>query len=97
MDEEYQLLTEIERARQAQELAEHPLFKEALEKYKARLHQEWADSPVRDTEGRERLWLMSKTVSVVEGHLNELMQTGKMATVQMEQKKTLLERAKQWL
>ena len=96
VDEESRLLREIDRARQAQELAEHPLFVEAVEQYKTRLMDEWAASPARDKEGREHLWLMVKTVSVVEGHLKELMQTGKLATIQLEQKKSLMQRAKDW-
>lgn len=96
-DEEGRLMVEIERARQAQDLIEHPLFKEALEMYRQRLQQEWADSPARDTEGRERLWLMQKTVSVVEGHLRTLMETGKLASIQLQQRQTLMQRAKSWL
>ena len=96
VDEESRLLREIDRARQAQELAEHPLFVEAVEQYKTRLMDEWAASPARDRESREHLWLMVKTVSVVEGHLKELMQTGKLATIQLEQKKSLMQRAKDW-
>ena len=96
VNDEYRLLTEIDRARQAQEITEHPLFVEAMEKYKTRLMDEWAASPARDKEGREHLWLMVKTVSVVEGHLKELMQTGKLATIQLEQRKSLMQRAKDW-
>ena len=96
MNDEYRLLTEIDRARQAQEITEHPLFVEAIEKYKTRLMDEWAASPARDKEGREHLWLMVKTVSVVEGHLKELMQTGKLATLQLEQKKSVRDRLMSW-
>lgn len=96
VDEESRLLREIDRARQAQELAEHPLFVEAVEQYKTRLMDEWAASPARDKEGREHLWLMVKTVSVVEGHLKELMQTGKLATLQLEQKKSVRDRLMSW-
>ena len=96
-DDENRLLAETERARQAQELIEHPLFQEALETYRQRLTKEWADSPARDTEGRERLWLMQKTLDVVQRHLLELMETGKLASIQLEQKRTLLERARSWL
>lgn len=97
MDEESRLLAEQERARQAQELAEHPLFKEALTAYRERLMQEWSESPARDTEGREKLWLMQKTVAVVESHLKQLMETGKLASLQLEQRRTLAQRAKESL
>ena len=96
VNDEYRLLTEIDRARQAQEITEHPLFVEAIEKYKTRLMDEWAASPARDRESREHLWLMVKTVSVVEGHLKELMQTGKLATLQLEQKKSVRDRLMSW-
>ena len=97
MDEESRLLAEQERARQAQELAEHPLFKEALATYRERLMKEWSDSPARDTEGREKLWLMQKTVAVVESHLKQLMETGKLASLQLEQRRSLAQRAKETL
>lgn len=93
-DEETRLLAEQERARQAQELAEHPLFQEALQQYRERLMQEWADSPARDTEGRERLWLMQKTVGVVESHLRQLMETGRLASLQLAQRRSLAQRAR---
>ena len=95
-DEEHRLLTEQERARQAQELTEHPLFREALDTYRQRLMNEWAASPARDTEGRERLWLMLKTADAVEGHLKQLMETGRMASLQLEQNRSLLQRARAW-
>lgn len=94
MDEEVRLLAEQERARQAQELAEHPLFKESLATYRERLMTQWAESPARDTEGREKLWLMLKTAEAVERHLVELMETGKLASIQLEQRRSLAERAK---
>ena len=95
-DEERQLLTEQERARQAQDLAEHPLFKEALDTYRAKLTTQWAESPARDTEGRERLWLMLKTADAVQRHLIELMETGKLASLQLAQRRTLAQRARAW-
>ena len=42
MNEESRLLAEQERARQAQELADHPLFKESLATYRERLMMQWA-------------------------------------------------------
>jgi hypothetical protein len=93
MDEEIRLLAEAERARQAQDLIEHPLFIEAVEAYRQRLNEEWAASPARDKDGREQIWLMQKTVNVVVGHLKQLMETGKLASLQLEQKRTLKQRA----
>lgn len=97
MNEEGRLLAEQERARQAQELAEHPLFKESLATYRERLMTQWAESPARDTEGREKLWLMLKTAEAVERHLVELMETGKLASIQLEQRRSLAQRAREAL
>lgn len=66
-----------------------------METYRQRLMEEWASSPARDTEGREKLWLMLKTAEAVERHLVQLMETGKLASIQWEQKQTLLQRAKE--
>lgn len=93
MSDEMQLLNEIERARLARDVTDSPVYKEAFESYRERLLQQWADSPARDIEGRERLWLMLKTAETVQSHLAELMQTGKMAAVQLEQLRTRRERA----
>lgn len=93
MSEDEKLRGEVERARMAAELSEHPLFREALDGYKDRLTREWAASPARDTEGRERIWLMLRTAEAVEAHLRELMETGKLASIQIEQKRSLKERA----
>lgn len=94
MDEQQQLETEVERARQAREITEHPLWAEAFDAYRKRLMDEWAASPARDTDGREKLWLMVKTASAVERHLAEILETGKLASIQLEQKRSLLDRAK---
>ena len=94
IDEQQQLETEVERARQAREITEHPLWAEAFDAYRKRLMDEWAASPARDTDGREKLWLMVKTASAVERHLAEILETGKLASIQLEQKRSLLARAK---
>ncbi len=89
-DQGEQLRREVERGQQAAQVLEHPLFVEAFDQYRARLVAEWESSPVRDAEGREKLWLMVKTVDAVRGHLEGVMQTGKMATLQRQ------ERASRW-
>ena len=94
MDEEQRLIVEMERSRQANDVLEHPLFIEALNVYRNVLKDEWLNSPARDTEGRERIWVMQKTVEVVERHLREIMETGKLATIQWEQKRGAVQRVR---
>lgn len=80
---------EILRARQAQEIIDHPLYQEAFNKLQAELMQEWQSSAARDTEGREKLWLMLKLLGRTRAHLESAMQTGKLAAVE---KQSLLQR-----
>ena len=87
INEENQLINEMDRARQAQDIVEHPLYQEAVETYRHRLMDEWVASPARDQEGREKIWLMIKTAEAVERHLKEIMETGKLATIQMDRRK----------
>lgn len=93
LSDEQRLIGEMERARQASDVLDHPRFKEAFEVYRQRLNDEWAASPSRDMEGREKIWLMQKSLNAVEDHLKELIQTGKLASIQWEQKQTLSQRA----
>ena len=93
---EAQLRNEATRGQRANELMADELIVEAFELLQDRLTQEWANSPVRDSEARERIWLMQKLLKNVGDHLSEIAQTGKLASLQLEQEKTILQKAKQW-
>lgn len=84
---------EISRGQRAAEILDNDLYIEAFDTLKTRLMNQWADSPARDKEGRESLWLMTKLLESVQAHLNEIMQTGKIARVQLEQQ-SLFDRLK---
>lgn len=49
------------RAEAAARLLNDPLLNEALDLIERQLVEEWSACPVRDVEGREKLWLMYKT------------------------------------
>lgn len=88
---------EISRGNQAQELLEHPLMVEALQTMRSRITEQWESSPARDKEGRESLWTMLKLLGNLEGHLKEVLETGKLARLQLEQKQSALKQAKEWI
>jgi len=94
--EEAKLRAEATRGMRANELMSDEIMVEAFTLLDQRLTNEWANSPARDTEGRERLWIMLKLLKSVEGHLKEVATTGKMAALKLEQERTLMQRAKQW-
>ena len=93
---ESQLRNEATRGMAANELIANELLIEAFAKIDARIMQEWADSPARDTTGRENLWTMKKLLSNLSAHIAEVATTGKLASLQLEQERTLVQKAKEW-
>lgn len=94
---ESQLRSEASRGNRAIELMSDELVIEAFDTLNERLTNEWANSPVRDTEGRERIWLMKRLLKNVGDHLSEVMTTGKLASLQLEQERTITQKAKAWM
>ena len=74
---------EIQRGHRAKQILEDPIFVEALQKVSQELDQEWINSPIRDTEGREKIYMMRKMLGVLHVQLQSVMETGKLATKQI--------------
>lgn len=49
----------------------------------------WRNSPARDTEGRETIWLMMKQIDVIKAELIRMVENGKLAQVSVDQINTL--------
>ncbi len=94
IQQEAKLKSEVARAERANELMDDELMVEAFTLLNSKLTAEWSNSPVRDTEGRERIWLMQKLLKSVGDHLREIALTGKMASLQLQQEQTILQKAK---
>ena len=75
---------EIQRGQQAKRILEDPIYVEAIQKVSQELDQEWINSPIRDTEGRERIYMMKKMLNVLHVQLKSVMETGKLATKQVD-------------
>ena len=80
-----ELEKEQQRGQQAKRILEDPIYIEALQKVSQELDQEWINSPIRDTEGRERIYMMKKMLNVLHVQLKSVMETGKLATKQVNQ------------
>ena len=76
---------EIQRGQQAKRILEDPIYIEALQKVSQELDQEWINSPIRDTEGREKIYMMRKMLGVPHVQLQYVMETGKLSTKQINQ------------
>ena len=95
--EEVKLKLEMQRGQKAAELLNEELLVEAFDLMNNRLKSEWELSPARDTEGRERLWLMLKLLKNVQDHLQEVLMTGKMASIKLEQERTIKQKMAEYL
>lgn len=81
---EEKYVTEIGRAAEAKRILESPLIKEAFEGLRKNYTTTWENSPARDTEGREAVWLALKVLKGVETQLNTIIKTGELASISLE-------------
>lgn len=82
---------DIFRGERAQRLLEDEILLEAFATIEQEYTQQWLNSPARDQDGRERLFLMVKTLHRLQTELQTVVQTGQVA----KHKLTLLEKAQQ--
>lgn len=82
---------EVQRGQDAEQLLEHPVFKEALASVRAGIINTWADAPLRDKEGAHELKLMLKLLGDLELNIKRTVDTGKMAKIQLERDSKIAE------
>ena len=74
---------EKQRGIKAKQILEDEIFAEAVQKVSEELRQEWLNSPIRDTEGREKIYMMEKMLNVLLVQIRSVMETGKLASKQI--------------
>ena len=74
---------EQQRGHKAKAILDDPLFVEAIQKVSSELDAEWLNSPIRDTEGREKIYMMKKMLNVLLVQIQSVMETGKLASKQI--------------
>ena len=75
---------EKQRGIKAKQILEDEIFVEAVQKVSSELDNEWVNSPVRDTEGREKIYMMKKMLNVLLVQLKSVMETGTLASKQID-------------
>jgi hypothetical protein len=78
-------LAEIRRGDSANRLINDPLMVEAFTVIEAEYIAAWKATPVRDTEARERIWAHLQALGKVKGHLESVIETGKLAKKQSDE------------
>lgn len=75
---------DAQKARQAKELIENEQFKACFNDIRAGIIEKWRSCPVRDIDGQHELKLMDKLLSEIEAYFKQIIETGKMAEIQLE-------------
>jgi hypothetical protein len=79
-------LSEIKRGEQASVVLENPLFKEAVDKVRDGIIDSMARSPLGDAETHNRLVIAMQLLNQIEKQLKDVIATGKMSTMQTDNK-----------
>ena len=80
-------LNEIKRGEQAEKILNNDVYKDAFNVVKNNIINAMNDSPLGDDKTHNRLVIALQTLSQIEKALADVMQTGKMAKIQVEEKR----------
>jgi hypothetical protein len=69
---------EKQRSELAKNILENPVFVDACNQIQNDLYGEFVNSPARDSEGREKIYLMNKMLNVLLGNIKSVMETDKL-------------------
>ena len=83
MDQD-KLQEEVSQSNKAKQLFENPLLQESFDKLKKAYQESLFSTGVKEQETREMLWLAYNIVGKVEQNLKEVIDTGKLASKQLE-------------
>ena len=96
INKESQLRSESARGAKAAELLSNELLIEAFDVIDKRLTDAWKNLPDGKEKDLTKLWITQKLLQSLKGFIEEVAQTGKMASLQLEQDRTMMQRAKEW-
>lgn len=71
------------RAARAAEILNNEVFDRAMKALRDEVISQWIACPIRDQQGKEALWQLMKTTDKFEGVLRGYIETGKLATEQL--------------
>ena len=92
--EQAKLQQEVSQSNKASELLNDPLLKESFNKLKNLYSTSLLNTGANETETREKLWLAFNIVGKVEQNLQEILDTGKLASKQLEDYRNQMENQK---
>ena len=78
----------------AKEVIENEVFIDAFTQIQNEVIEQWTHSPARDAEGRERLWTYLQMLKRLQAQLQQTMESGQLARLDLEHKRGLVNKAK---
>lgn len=78
----------------AREVLENEAFLQAFEDIEHEVIEQWKNSPARDEVGREKLWTYLSLMKKLQQHLTSTLETGKLAKIELEHKRSLAEKVR---
>lgn len=104
MEDEGQRAEEIDRGNKAKVILSDPLFQEAFDQLRELYMNAWEQTTIKDSDTRERLWMMIANLGDVKAHLKTVLETGQMSEQQLndldlqdaEDSGVLKRKLKQW-
>lgn len=92
-----ELEQKVARGARAKEILNDDVYIETFELVKQGINDLWANSPARDSEGREKAYLMLGMLNKLQSVLLTTMETGLLAAEDLKHQRTMLDRAKDLL
>jgi len=95
LDDELKLNKAIYDADQAQLVLNNEQFQRAFGMIQQEIIEQWKQSPVRDQEGREKLWNLYMLSQKLENSIKATLETGKLASKELEYQRSLPKKVKE--
>lgn len=90
MTEQKTLDQRIHDAAKAREVLDNEAFQIAFDDIRKEYTEAWMNSPARDTDGREKLYLMLQLTNKLQATLTGMLADGKQAQIQREHESNML-------
>jgi hypothetical protein len=79
---------DVQKGLKAKAFLESEVYRDAYGKVRQAILDRWAESPIGDKEGQHELRLMLKVIDDLNGNIVSVVNTGKLASQQIEESKT---------
>ena len=80
----------------AREVLKNEAYINAFDAIEQELTEQWKKSPPRDEVGREKIYMAQCMLQKLKTALESTMTSGKLATAELQHKRSLLDRARTW-